>query len=236
MATPKKDPDSRDHHASREEKTTTTQPVTPLSDNEGDLAVNNFIRFYDSRASFFADAFIKKLKEGNRKALAELQRHSLQPTQMDLRQELAKCLKANIADAHTFQMKDGKRYTMQELKRVVPDWSLIAEKALIESDPALADKLMSPVQWNAKVAFEVTFVSAVNELRDIKKARHTDGSYAHYLKWTINPLQKAIEQVKAVRPPGNSLIGYGDRIPLSEAMAIAEDLPDEFKRVLAGKK
>jgi hypothetical protein len=91
---------------------------------------------------------------------------------------------------------------------------------------------MSAVQWNAKAAFEVTFVSAVNDLRNIKKARQTDGSYDHYKKWIIHPLQKAMEQVKAVNPPGNSLIGYGDRIPLSEAMTIAENLPDEFRKVL----
>lgn len=236
MSTPKKDPDPRNHHAHHEDKTSSTQPVTPLSDNEGVIAVNNFIRFYDARATFFTDAFIKKLKDGNRKALTELQRHSLQPTQMDLRQELVKCLKANIADAHTFQMKDGKRYTLQELKRLVPEWSLIAEKALMESDPALADKLMSPVQWNAKAAFEVTFISAVNELRDIKKARQAEGNYDHYVKWTITPLQKAMEQVKAVNPPGNSLIGYGNRIPLSEAMSIAENLPEEFKKVLIEKR
>jgi hypothetical protein len=236
MTTQKKDSDSGNHPTHHEKKTSSAQPVTALAGNQGDIAVNNFIRFYDARATFFSEAFIKKLKDGNRKALSELQRHSVQPTHMDLRQELAKCVKANISDAHPFQMNDGKRYTMQELKQLVPEWTLIAEKALMESDPALADKLMSPVQWTAKVAFEVTFVSAMNELRDIKKARQADGSYDHYMKWIINPLQKAIEQVKAVDPPGNSLIGYGDRIPLSEAMAIAENLPDEFRKVLAGKR
>jgi hypothetical protein len=122
---------------------------------------------------------------------------------------------------------------MQELKQLVPEWSSIAEKALIESDPALADKLMSREQWNARSAFEVTFASAMNELREIKKMKQAPASFAHYLKWTINPLEKAIEHVKSVNTPGNSLIGYGNRISLSEAIATAEKLKEEFQKVLA---
>jgi hypothetical protein len=226
---------SRNSHAHHEEKSSSAQqPAQPLANNESDITINNFIRFYDARATFFTDAFIKKLREGNRKALAELQQYSLQPTQMDLRQEFAKCLKANLPDEYLFPTKDGRRYTMLELKRLVPEWSLIAEKALMASDPALADKLMSPAQWNAKAAFEVTFVSAVNELKDLKKARQAGGNHDHYMKWIITPLLKAIEQVKAVDPPGNALIGYGDRISLREAMTIAANLHDEFQKVLKG--
>jgi hypothetical protein len=235
MATPKDPLNSRNYHAHHEEKSSSTQqPAQPLANNESDMAINNFTRLYDARAIFFTEAFIKKLKDGNRKALAELQLHSLSPTLMDLRQEFAKCLKANIPDEYLFPAKDGRRYTMRELKRLVPEWSLIAEKALMASDPALADKLMSPAQWNAKVAFEVTFVSAVNELKDLKKASQTGGSHDHYMKWIITPLLKAIEQVKTVDPPGNALIGYGDRISLREAMAIAENLHGEFQKVLKG--
>jgi hypothetical protein len=226
MSSQKNALNSSNHHAHDKE--------TP-SQNERDVVVNNFIKLYDARVSFFTDTFIKKVQEGNRKALAELQRHPLPPTQMDLRQEFAKCLKANIPDEYAFLLKDGKFYTMQALKQLVPEWSAIAEKALMESDPALADKLMSPAQWNAKSAFEVTFVSAANELKDLKKAKKANGHFDHYMKWTIGPLKKAMEQVKAVNPPGNSLIGYGNRISLSEAMAIAESLQDEFQKVLAEK-
>jgi hypothetical protein len=220
---------SQGHDVSHEKKLSSGQQ------HEVDRAVNNFIKAYDDRAKFFNDVFIKKIKEGNRKALLELQQQALPPTQMDLRPELAKCLKSNVSDGHPFSMKDGKLYTLLELKRLVPEWSSIAEKALMESDPALADKLMSPAQWNAKCAFAVTFVSAMNELRDIKKTKQTSGDFDHYMKWIINPLHKAIEAVAAVNPPGNSLIGYGDRISLSEAMAAARNLRNEFQKILSEK-
>lgn len=228
MTTQKNSTDSSIHHA---------HPEQPPADDpdEHDGVVSNFIALYDARATFFDDAFVKKVKEGNRKALAELLRHRLPPTQMDLRQEFAKCLQANISDAHIFSMKDGKRYTMGDLKRLVPEWASLAEKALMASDPALADKLMSPVQWNAKCAFEVTFANAMNELNDLKKTRK-GASLAHYLKWTIDPLEKAIEHVKNVEPPGNSLIGYGNRISLSQGMAMAKNLRDEFHKAVAQKK
>jgi hypothetical protein len=212
-----------------------SQDETSSSHPKSDTDIDNFIRLYNARAAFFADSFIKKLKDGNRRALAELQRFPMQPTYMDLRQAFAKCIQANIADNHSFSMADGKQYSMQELKRLVPQWAAIAERALMDSDPALADKLMSPTQWNAKSAFEVTFVSAMNELKDIKKVSEAPADFEHYLKWVVNPLRKAIEQVRAVNPPANALIGDGDRIPLSEALRIAEDLPNEIKRALADK-
>ena len=227
MATGKNTLNSLNHHAHYEETTS--------SQNTRDIAVNNFTKFYDARAAFLTDAFIKKVKEGNRKALAELLRHPLPPTQMDLRDEFAKCLKAGISDEYAFLTKDGKLYTMRKLKQLVPEWASIAEKALMESDPVLADKLMTPVQWNAKSAFEVTFVSAMNELKDIKKTKKAHGHFDHYMKWTISPLKKAMEQVKTVNPPGNSLIGYGNRISLNEAMTIGENLQGEFQKVLAEK-
>jgi hypothetical protein len=202
-----------------------------LMSGEVEMVVDSFIRLYDSRATFFSEAFIKKIKEGNRKALSELQRGKVPPTPMDLRQEFAKCLKVNLSDDHLFSMKDGRRHTMKELKQLVAEWSFMAERALMESDPAWADKLMSSTQWNAKIAFEVTFVSAMNELKSIRKIKQTAG-LDHYKKWIINPLKKAVEQVKAVNPPGNSLIGYGDRISLDEALSIAENLPDEFEKAL----
>jgi hypothetical protein len=204
--------------------------------DEVDLAVNNFIRLYDARAAFFTDTFVKKVKEGNRKALAELQQQALPPTPMDLRQEFSKCLKANVSDAHTFSMKQGRHYTMKELKQLVPEWSSIAEMALIKSDPVLADKLMSPVQWNAKSAFEVIFASAMTELKSIKKTRLTNGSFDHHTKWILAPLKQAMEHVKTVNPPGNALIGYGDKISLDEAMLIAKGLEDEFRKVVGGKR
>jgi hypothetical protein len=227
MSTPKNTLNSERHHAEHENRS----PMAPHS--EVDKAVDYFVGIYNARATFFSDAFIKKVKDGNRKTLSELQRHPLPPTQMDLRLEFARCLKDNIADEQRFRMRDGKNYAMADLKRLVPEWALIAEKALMESDPSMADKLMSPAQWNAKSAFEVTFVSAVNELRDIKKTKLVVASLNHYIKWTINPLQTAIEQVKAVNPPGNALIGYGtNRISLAEAMKIAANLKDEFLALL----
>lgn len=203
---------------------------------EVDMTASNFIRLYNERANFFTDGFIKKIKEGNRKALSELLRHSLPPTRMDLRHEFLKCLKANTSGDYRFAMHDGKLYTMNELKHLVPEWASIAETALMESDPALADKLMTPSQWNAKCAFEVTFTNAMNELRDIKKAKQVTGGPDHYKKWIINPLHKAMEMVMAVHPPGNALVGYGDRIPLSEALTTARSLEDQFRKALAGKK
>ena len=131
-------------------------------------------------------------------------------------------------------MKDGKVYSMQEMKRLVPEWAIMAVNALMESDPAMADRLMSSAQWNARSAFEVAYVSAMNELRDIRKNKKATGNLDHYMKWIINPLESAIEQVKAVNPPGNSLIGYGSRISLQDAMATAETLQREFRKVLPG--
>jgi hypothetical protein len=197
-----------------------------------DTAVSNFIRVYNARATFFSDSFIKRVKEGNRKALSELVRFPLPPTQMDLRQEFETCLRVGVSDDRLFVFSDGKRYHTRELKQLVREWSSMAEAALMRSDPALADKLMSPAQWNAKSAFEVTFTSAMNELKEIKKTKLVSGSLGHYTKWVINPLQKAVEHVKEIKPPGNALIGYGERISLAEALKIAEDLPDEFHKVL----
>jgi hypothetical protein len=226
MTTPKNTLNSQNHYAQSEQL-----PVP----NEIDIAAHNFVKLYDARASFFTDIFVRKVKEGNRKALAELQRYPLPPTQMDLRQEFAKCIKADISDDYTFRMKDGKVYTTRELKRLVHEWFSAAEKALIESDPALADKLMSPAQWNAKSAFEVTYVTAMNELRDIKKTRQAGASLEHYIKWVVNPLEKAMEQVNAVNPPGNSLVGFGNRIPLADAMITARGFREEFQKLLQGK-
>jgi hypothetical protein len=202
--------------------------------NQIDKSVNHFIKVYEARTDFFADAFIKKVKNRNRKALAELQRFSIPPTPMDLRLDFAHCIKSKISNEHPFMMKDGTRYTMAELKRLVPEWASIAEQALIESDPALADKLMTPLQWNAKAAFEVTFTSAMNELKDIKKTKQL-ASADHYLKWIIIPLKKAVEHAKEVKPPGNSLIGYGDRISFAGAIIIAETIPAEFDKLMNGK-
>jgi hypothetical protein len=225
MTTQENSTDSSIHPARRDQP-----PPDDIDEFNG--VVNSFVRLYDARATFFDDTFVKKVKEGNRKALAELLRHRLPPTQMDLRQEFAKCLQSNIPDAYIFRMNDSKRYSFQELKRLVPEWATLAEKALMASDPALADKLMSQVQWNAKCAFEVTFANAMNELSDLKKTRK-GASLAHYLKWTIDPLEKAIEQVKAVDPPGNALIGYGNRITLSGAISMTKSLRDDFRKAVA---
>jgi hypothetical protein len=114
----------------------------------------------------------------------------------------------------------------------VPEWAMIAERALIKSDPALADKLMSPVEWNAKSAFEVIYFTATNELKNMKKTNQVSGTMSHYTKWILNPLKEAISNVKSVKPPENCLIGYGNKIALEEAMEIAESLESEFQKVL----
>jgi hypothetical protein len=202
---------------------------------ETEVAVQTFIETYNARSAFFADEFIKKVREKNRKALAELLRHPLPPTMMDLRQPFMHVLRLPISDDQIFKTSDGRNYTLKNLKELVPQWCLIAEKALMESDPALADKLMSPIQWNAKSAFEVTFTTAMNELKEIKKTKVVS-SFEHYTKWTISPLKRAIEQVKAAQPPENALIGYGDKIPLREATVIAETLENEFKKITSVKR
>jgi hypothetical protein len=224
MTTQKNALHSQNHHA---------QSLTQQSDVA--IAADSFIKLYNARAAFFTDKFIRRVQDGHRKALSELLKHVIPPTQMDLRQEFAKCLKANTPEDYLFSMTDGKVYTMQQLKRLVPEWAVMAEKALIESDPVLADKLMSRAQWDARSAFEVTFVTAMNELDDIRKTGLVNRSYDQYKKWTIEPLQKAMESVRAANPPGNSLIGYVNRLPLSEAMEIADQLPNEFQKTLSKK-
>jgi hypothetical protein len=197
-----------------------------------EIAVKDFIKVYDSRASFFEEDFVEKVKNGKRKALAEIQRYPMPPTCMDLRQVFSKCINEHVPDDHIFNMSDGKTYTMLELKRLVPEWAQTAIESLMASDPALADRLMSPTQWNARSAFEVTFVSAMNELKDIKKTNLMQGSFDHYLKWLIVPLEKAVVEVKAVNTPGNSLIGYGERISITEAIETAQKVRNEFKKLL----
>lgn len=228
MSTEKNSLNSQNHHAHSNNRSSPQQ-------NQIDRAVSHFIKVYESRVAFLNEAFVKKVKEGNRKALGELQKFALPPTQMDLRQDFAHCIKAKVSDEHLFVMKDGKQFTMSQLNSLVPEWASAAEQALIESDPVLADKLMTPLQWNAKAAFEVTFASAMNELKDIKKTKQV-ATHDHYMKWIINPLKKAVEHAKEVKPPGNSLIGYGNRIPLSEALSIAETIPAEFERLVKEKK
>jgi hypothetical protein len=229
MSTERKTLDSVSNHVHREDHPSSSHFNTVHE------SVNDFIKTYGARAAFFTDAFIKKLKDGNRKALAELQRHPFPPTQMDLRNAFAKCLDAHIPEGYNFAMKDGKHYTMRELKRLVPEWAAIADQALMASDPALADKLMTPAQWNAKSAFEVTFVNAMNELNNLKKSKQAPGTFDHYMKWIINPLKQAMEQVKVLDPPGNALIGYGNRIPLVDAMSFAENLQELFQKTLSKK-
>lgn len=203
--------------------------------NDMELAIQNFIETYNSRSAFFADSFIKKVQEKNKKALAELLRHPLPPTMMDLRQPFMHLLRLPIADDQQLKMGDGKIYTYKDLKNLVPQWCLIAEKALMESDPALADKLMSPIQWNAKSAFEVTFTTAMNELKEIKKTK-VISTFEHYTKWTLTPLKRAMEQIIVARPPDNALIGYGSKISLREALEIAGTLENEFRKITSVKR
>jgi hypothetical protein len=205
-------------------------------EDECEIAVKKFMNIYDSRAAFFTDNFIHKVKDGNRKALAELLKSAVPPTSMDLRREFANCLKANIPDSIVFSMKDGKAYTMGQLKRLVPEWAQIAEVALMASDPALADKLMTLTQWNARSAFEVIFVTASDELKNIRKTGLVKGTSNYYSKWIITPLKEALEQVRAVNPPGNSLIGYGEKIALQDAVDDTEDMLKEFQKLLVEKR
>lgn len=200
--------------------------------NAIDRSVSNFISLWNARSHFFSDAFIRKLLVGNKKALLELQQSSIQPTPMDLRDALQMCVKAGVPDDENFMMNDGHIFTMRGLKERVPGWATIALNALMASDPALADKLMSPAQWNAKSAFEVIYTTAVNELKNIKKTKQVAGPLSHYTKWILTPLADAIKQVKNVNPPGNALIGYGDRVALAAALRIAEGLESEFKKVM----
>jgi len=203
--------------------------------SEIDIASQKFIDTYNARATFFSDAFVKKIQKRDRRALAELTKHALPPTQMDLRAQLNKCLEAGMMDDHTLTMNDGKIYAIQQLKLLVPNWAVLAEKALMESDAALADRLMSSVHWNAKSAFEVTFVTAVNELKEIRKSKQSPSPFEHYLTWITNPLEKAIEHVKEVNPPANALVGYGKRISLKDAIKEAESLKEAFRKALAKK-
>src|SRR5687767_6739652 len=93
-----------------------------------------FVSLYNSRATLFSANFIKKLTDGNRKALAELTKHPLPPTLMDLRKEFSKCIQVAVPDKFLFSMRDGNLFSMEELKILVPQWSSIAENALMKSD------------------------------------------------------------------------------------------------------
>ena len=201
--------------------------------------VENFVTLYNLRSDFFSDAFVKKVKSSDRKALAELKKHAMPPTRMDLRTEFAKCIQANVPEETVFSLKDGRQYTMQQLKVLVPEWAVAAETALINSDPEMADKLMSLMQWNAKSAFEVTYTTAVNDLSDLKKVndQNKGATLEHYTKWTLNPLKRAIEEVKSLKVPLNALIGYGSkRYPISETLPKAEKIEAEFQKVFSERK
>ena len=202
-----------------------------LSDNAS-AAVNELIAAFNSRAKYFADSFIKKIKEGNKKALAELAQGAIPPTLMDLRPFVNKCISTGVHEAYVVVLNDGKQFALRDLSMRVTEWALTAEKALMESDPMLADKLMSIVQWNAKTAFEVTFTSAMNELTELKKKKQRTGDFEHYRKWIIAPLLQSVAEIKKIQPPSNALIGYGKRIPLSQALIMAEALESEFRKLL----
>jgi hypothetical protein len=42
--------------------------------------------------------------------------------------------------------------------------------------------------------------------------------------------------VRAVNPPGNSLIGYGEKIALRDAIDDTEDMLKEFQKLLVEKR
>jgi hypothetical protein len=201
-------------------------------EKEFERAATSLIQVYNERSEFFTDDFITKVRRGNRKALAKLRQFNMPPTPMDLRAELAKCVAVNVPPPYEFSMKDGRKFTTIQLKDLIPLWAQVAEEALIKSDPQLADKLMSQKQWNAKSAFEVIFTTALNDLKALKISDpNAKMSIDHYLKWTIKPLKDAIEQVKALRVPGNTLIGYGNKSPISEALVRAEKIEGEFHKM-----
>lgn len=192
----------------------------------------NLTRAYNERMTFFADSFIRKLKEGNRKALGELLKYPVQPNHMDLRRELAACTKEGLPFDYVFSLADGRVCQFVNLSSLINEWAVIAEKALIESDPALADKLMSREQWNAKAAFEVAYLTAVNELEELKKTKTSTVNVAHYKKWTIDPLKRAMDSVKALNTPGNAPIGYVIKTPLTKALMNAETVMNEFGKLM----
>jgi hypothetical protein len=127
----------------------------PTLTNEAQKAIVEFTTVWNARQAFFAETFIEKLRDGSKRALAELQKHSLSPTHMDLRDHLGKCIKANVPDDYVFTMASGATFSLVSLKKLVPSWASLATNALIASDPALADKLMTQVQWNAKPLHKV---------------------------------------------------------------------------------
>jgi hypothetical protein len=94
-----------------------------LLTGEAELAVRTFANLLNERSSFLSDQFVGKVKDGSRKALLELQRYSVLPTRMDLRNEFSKCLRANIPDEYRFEL-NGKFISMLELKTRVPEWAM----------------------------------------------------------------------------------------------------------------
>jgi hypothetical protein len=195
-------------------------------------AASSLVDRYNERSEFFTDDFIAKVRSGNRKALAKLTQFKMPPTPMDLREQLAKCISVNVPPSYEFIMNDGRKFTKLQLKELVPQWAHVAEVALMRSDPQLADKLMSLKQWNAKSAFEVIFASAINDLKSLRIADpNAKMSLEHYVKWTIKPLNEAIGHVKSLDVPGNALIGYGNKIPMSEALTRAEKIEREFYKL-----
>ena len=75
-------------------------------------------------------------------------------------------------------------------------------------------------------------------MRFVKSRRQKKASsdIEFYRVWIIKPLKLAMEQIKLLDPPNNSLIGQAQKISLKKALEIAEGIEEELKALCAGKK
>lgn len=209
---------------------TATEDKSKKDQAQYDGIAGNLISAMKGRGDFFNDAFVKKLRAGDSWALQQLEEYGKFriPTRMDLKSELQNCINAGIPDSYVFNLDNGKKLTMAQLKIMVPQWASEGEAAVYKADPSLMASSLSEDQRKAKILFENAFVGAMNDMRSVQRNENV-ADWAHYQKWTVTPLKSALVEAQRVQLPPNLLIGVNSPISFSEAAKKAETFEKDFK-------
>jgi hypothetical protein len=197
----------------------------------------DFMYMYNAHSDLFSDTFIKQVQSGDADALSQLEElgELRIPTPMDLRKGFQKCLDAKIPDGFVFDFENGKKYTMGQLKTLVPKWASIGEAAVAKANPSLADELMPEKQRGAKTSFSNAYLNAMSDLEDLKQG-NTKGDLVYYQRYSIDPLKKALASAKASGLPSTAMIDTNSE-PVTFAVASkkAETFEADLKKAFAQK-
>lgn len=198
---------------------------------------NSFIERYNNNAQLFTDEHLKGLEAGDEAALDKMTFNGnfLFPTLMDLRSEFQKCLDANISDNFVFQFDGGKKYTMAQLKVLVPKWATTGEKAVLKADPELAEQQLPVEVRTAITLFKNAYSELGTSLENLKNGNtNTNNEWAYYEK-EISEANAALAKVKRVNAPLTTNIGYQKPITIAEAEKQLPTLATKMKAAFAIK-